>query len=106
MEILKTENLTKYYSGRPAINDVSLSIETGKIYGLLGPNGSGKSTFMRTVAGYVNPAKGTVTITGKPQDVSSKAVVAYMPTESYFYNFMTIKDAKDYYNDFFRGFRC
>ena len=104
MEILRTQDITKYYSGRAAIEDVSLSIETGKIYGLLGPNGSGKSTFMRTVAGYCHPNKGTVEIAGQPKSYETKAMVAYMPTESYFNKYMTIKQAKDYYTDFFLDF--
>ena len=60
MEYIKTKNLTKKFKRVKAVDDVSISIESGKIYGLLGPNGSGKSTFMKLVAGLFHPNKGSI----------------------------------------------
>jgi len=54
-QILKTNNLTKSYHGVNALHDVSVTLEAGKIYGLIGQNGSGKTTLMRIVAGHSFP---------------------------------------------------
>ena len=54
--ILKTTNLTKTYKGYHAVNNVSIALEPGKIYGLVGRNGAGKSTLMRLIAGLSYPS--------------------------------------------------
>ena len=104
--MLRCTNLTKTYRGRAALNRLSLELEAGRIYALLGPNGSGKTTFMKMVAGLVKPTSGELTFEGQPIGVSSKTHTAYMPTESYFYSYMTGKDAGNYYRDFFKDFNC
>lgn len=62
--VLKTNNLTKEYNGVKALQDVSLTLETGKIYGLIGQNGAGKSTFMRLITGLAFPTKGSIELFG------------------------------------------
>lgn len=62
--ILKTKNLTKSYKGFNALNDVSVSLKAGKIYGLIGRNGAGKSTFMRLVTGLAFPTSGSIELFG------------------------------------------
>ena len=62
--ILECRNLTKTYRGKKAVADLSLSLDTGKIYGLLGENGSGKTTLMKMIAGLAKPAEGEILITG------------------------------------------
>ena len=56
--ILQTRNLTKTYKSYNAVNNVSISLEPGKIYGLIGRNGAGKSTLMRLIAGLSYPTNG------------------------------------------------
>ena len=62
--ILKTNNLTKTYKGTDALHNVSISLESGKIYGLIGQNGAGKTTLMRLVAGLSFPKSGSIELFG------------------------------------------
>lgn len=103
--MLKIENVTKKYLRHTALKSVSLNIEPGRTCLLLGPNGSGKTTLMKAIAGLVKPDKGTIAFDGEPIGVNTKRRIAYMPTENYFYNYMTIGDAGKYYKDFFGDFR-
>ncbi len=103
-KMLKCENLVKKYLNVTAVSDISTQIEPGKIYALLGPNGSGKTTFMKMVAGLIKPTSGKITFDEQPIGIYSKAHIAYMPTEGYFYNYMTCRDAGKYYKDFFADF--
>jgi ABC-2 type transport system ATP-binding protein len=94
----------KKYISTTAVNDITLSLDSGKIYALLGPNGSGKTTFMKMVAGLIKPTRGEIFFEHHPIGVYSKSHVAYMPTESYFYSYMTCEDIGKYYHDFFSDF--
>ena len=102
--MLRITNLTRKYISRVAVDNVSLTIEPGRTYALLGPNGSGKTTLMKLIAGLTRPTSGEILYDGMPLGSKTKAAIAYMPTESYFYNYMTIRDAGRYYADFFRDF--
>ena len=102
--MLNCNHVVKKYISTTAVNDLTLTLEPGRIYALLGPNGSGKTTFMKMVAGLVKPTSGDLTWRGEPIGVSSKAQIAYMPTEPYFYSYMTGRDAGNYYKDFFPDF--
>ena len=104
MELAKTTGLVKSFTEIKAVNNVTIELQSGKIYGLLGPNGSGKTTFMRIIAGLFYPSKGSIEILSENQSVKSKANVAYMPTESFFYDYMKIKDAEKFFIDFFDDF--
>ena len=102
--MLELKNVTKKYLRRTALDDVSLAVEAGKTCLLLGPNGSGKTTMMKLIAGLARPTSGEITFDGMPIGVSSKARIAYMPTENYFYSYMKVKDIGRYYADFFKDF--
>lgn len=104
MYVLETKDLSKRFGNTFAVNNASIKLESGKIYGLLGPNGSGKSTFMKMVAGLFHPSKGSIEIFGKPVGVETKKVVAYMTTEQYLYDFMTVKMVGQYHQDFYEDF--
>lgn len=97
-------DLTKKYLTTTAVDGMSMNIEKGHVYALLGPNGSGKTTLMKMIAGLVKPTSGEIRFEGAPIGVSSKAHVAYMPTEGYFFNYMTCRDVGRYYADFFQDF--
>src|SRR5258706_12790296 len=63
-EVLETEELTKKYGRRVAVNEISLRVERGDIFGFLGQNGAGKSTTIRMALGLVRPTSGRVTVLG------------------------------------------
>ena len=101
---LKVEDLTRSYRGKNALDGVSFELEAGSTCLLLGPNGSGKTTLMKLAAGLVSPSRGRILLDGAPVSAATKRRVAYMPTENYFYNYMTVRDAGKYYADFFADF--
>ena len=101
---LESVNVTKKFVGKVAIEDVSMTLEPGHIYAILGPNGSGKTTWMKTVAGLIRPTSGEVRFNDVPVNVESRKTIAYMSTEPYFYDWMTVGDVGKYYQDFFEDF--
>ncbi|QTA81052.1 putative ABC transporter, ATP-binding protein [Desulfonema limicola] len=72
------KNLTVSYGPKPALLDVSLSIEKGVLAGVIGPNGAGKSTFIKAILGFVKKDTGSVSILGIPAE-KAKGLVAYVP---------------------------
>ena len=71
-ELLRCENLTKDYGGFRALNGINLSLESGKIVGLLGPNGSGKTTMIKILNGLLTPTAGKIYINGHEPGVETK----------------------------------
>lgn len=102
--MLQCNRVTKKYMKMTAVDNISIDFTPGKIYALLGSNGSGKTTLMKMVAGLVKPTSGSITLSGIPIGVETKKHIAYMPTESYFYNYMSCADIGKYYADFFEDF--
>jgi ABC-2 type transport system ATP-binding protein len=102
--MLESIELTKKFLGKTAVDGISLKLEPGHIYAMLGPNGSGKTTWMKMAAGLIKPTSGVVNYNGSPVGVDSRRDVAYMSTEPYFYDWMTIGDVGKYYQDFFADF--
>ena len=81
MEILKVEHVTKRFARLTALDDVSLTIPKGSVYGLLGPNGAGKTTLIRIINRITAPDEGKVIFDGReiqPQDVYR---IGYLPEE-------------------------
>lgn len=103
-ELLRCEHLTKRYGGVTALNDVSFTLSSGKIVGLLGPNGSGKTTFIKLVNGLLTPTAGQVLIDGKRPGPETKAMVAYLPDSIYLNNWMTVEQIIAYFADFYEDF--
>jgi ABC-2 type transport system ATP-binding protein len=91
MEILKVENLKKYFANQKAVDDISFSIEQGSIFGLLGPNGAGKTTLIRMITGIFFPDSGKITLNGKKFDpINDVLSIGYMPEERGLYKKMKI----------------
>ena len=90
-DIVTLTNLTKTYNGIPALRDVTMSIPSGKIVGLLGPNGSGKTTLIKILNGLLQPTSGLVTINGFHPSPITKAQVAYLPDITYLDESKTIQ---------------
>ncbi len=104
-ELLKCVDLTKRYGGVVALKGINLTVESGKIIGLLGPNGSGKTTLIKLVNGLLTPNSGEIYINGNKPGIESKKDVAYLPDNSFLNNWMTVKQIVDYFCDFYEDFR-
>lgn len=104
-ELLRCENLSKRYGSILALNNVNLTLESGKIVGLLGPNGSGKTTLIKILNGLLTPTSGTILVDGNAPGVESKKAVAYLPDNSYLNSWMTVKQIVAYFADFYADFR-
>lgn len=90
MDILKIENVSKAFANHIALDDVSLSIPEGSIYGLLGPNGAGKTTLLRIINRITAPDKGTVLFDGRPITPDDVYSIGYMPEERGLYKKMKV----------------
>ena len=102
--LLQCTNLVKCYGKKQALNGVDLSVMPGRITGLLGPNGSGKTTWMKMAAGLIKPTFGEIRYNGHPISIETRKEIAYMSTEPFFYDYMTVGDVGKYYQDFFDDF--
>lgn len=95
MNIIETNNLTKYYGKSRGIEGVSLKVEEGDVFGFIGPNGAGKSTTIRTLLGLITPTSGSAKIFGKECSRGNKEIlkdIGYMPSEMWFYQNMKVAD--------------
>lgn len=102
--MLQSKNLSKKYNGRTALDHVNVEMGDGKIYAFLGPNGSGKTTFMKIIASLTKQSEGELLLDGKALSIKSRADVAYLPTETHAYPFMTVGEFGEYYKTFFKDF--
>ena len=90
--MLKIEHLTKVYGGKKAVDDLSLHIQPGEIYGFIGHNGAGKTTTLKSVVGILQFDEGEITIDGisiREQPLACKKKFAYIPDNPDLYDFMT-----------------
>ena len=90
--MLKINNLTKKYGDKVAVNNLSLHIAPGEIYGFIGHNGAGKTTTLKSIAGILDYDSGEILIDGKSaksEPLACKAVTAYIPDNPDIYDFMT-----------------
>lgn len=104
MELLKVNSLTKKYLTNTVLNNLNLTLDEGKIYGLLGPNASGKTTLLKLIAGLTQPTGGSFTVNWLPAGVATKNLVSYSPTINHLPRWMTVGNSLSYYRDFYRDF--
>ena len=97
MDILRVEHVTKRYAGHTALDDVSLTIPRGAVYGLLGPNGAGKTTLIRIINRITAPDEGTVYFDGKPLSPGDVARIGYLPEERGLYKKMRVGEQALYF---------
>ena len=90
MDLLKIENVTKRFANHVALDDVSLTIPKGSIYGLLGPNGAGKTTLLRIINRITAPDAGRVLLDGKEITQDDVRLIGYMPEERGLYKKMKV----------------
>ncbi|MFV0162578.1 ATP-binding cassette domain-containing protein [Empedobacter falsenii] len=95
--LLQAEGLTRKYKNKVALNNFSINIPQGSIYGLLGPNGAGKTTFIRIVNQITAPDSGTILLNGEPLTKKSIGQVGYMPEERGLYKNMKVGEQALYF---------
>jgi ABC-2 type transport system ATP-binding protein len=103
--IVRTEHLTKdfpagFWRSRPqrALDDVSIEVPAGGVFGLLGPNGAGKSTTLKVLVGLLKPTKGRAEIFGRaPREVSARARLGFLPENPSFYDELSAEELLSYF---------
>ena len=101
--MLEIKNVTKTYSGKKALDDVTLTIPQGEIIGLFGENGAGKTTLMKSVFGFI-PFKGEITLDGEPITTANIARLAFATCEHSFFPNLTAKGHREFYQEHFPKF--
>ncbi len=97
MALLELQNLKKYFATQKAVDDISLTVEKGQIFGLLGPNGAGKTTLIRMITGIFYPDEGQIIFDGKKFDpIKDVGYIGYMPEERGLYKKMKIGEQAMY----------
>ena len=104
MAILECKGLSKRFGRIQALEDINLSIEPGRVVGLLGPNGSGKTTLIKLANGLLTPTAGAILIDGRAPGKESKALVSYLPDKEYLPDWMSARQLMDFFADFYADF--
>ncbi|NLA86497.1 MAG: ABC transporter ATP-binding protein [Clostridiales bacterium] len=105
MSILECKDLSKSFGSVQALQNVNLTIEPGRIVGLLGPNGSGKTTLIKLANGLLTPSGGELLIDGMAPSRQTHKIVSYLPDRTCIPTWMTTAQLLDFYSDFFKDFR-
>lgn len=104
-ELIRLDNLSMNYGNKKALTNVSLTLTSNKIVGLLGPNGSGKTTLIKILNGLLKSYHGEVKIDGQGIGKYSRSIISYLPDESYFQDWMKAKDALNMFRELYSDFR-
>ncbi len=104
-ELLRAEGLTKKYGKTVALSNINLTLNSGRIVGLLGPNGSGKTTLIKIINGLLTPNEGNIYINGNKPGVLTKKEVAYLPDNIYLNAWMRVEQIVKFFSEFYEDFR-
>ena len=105
MNILEVRNLNKSYTkNKPVLYNMNLSVESGKIVGLLGPNGCGKSTLIKLISGLLRADSGEILVGGEEIGEHTCSMISYLPERTYFNPQMKVEDLVKYFEDFYSDF--
>ncbi|MDD4126861.1 MAG: ABC transporter ATP-binding protein, partial [Methanomicrobium sp.] len=102
--MIQTENLTKEYNGKNAVDNLNLEVGDGEVFGFLGPNGAGKSTTILMLTGMIEPTSGSCTIDGVNvalNPLKGKEILGYLPEDVGFYRNLTGYENLDYLGKFY-----
>ena len=104
--MLEMNHVTKAFGDFKALDDLTLSVPKGTVYGLVGPNGAGKSTAIRHLTGIYRPDCGTVTIGGQPMgdDPTVKDRIGYIPDDVFYFPSATLEDMHRFYRQLYSRF--
>ena len=103
-ELVRCTNVSRSFGEVRALDNVNLSLPSGRIIGLLGPNGSGKTTLIKILNGLLQPSAGEVRLAGNVPGVETKKIVSYLPDRGYFPDWMRVGDMIDLFADFYADF--
>ena len=104
MELLKCVNLKKSYGSKTVLNNINLTVESGKIIGLLGKNGTGKSTLIKLINDLLIADSGEIFVKGEKIGIGSKKIIAYLPERTYLDKSRTVEGVLKYFADFYENF--
>ena len=93
MSVLECRNLTKKYGNLTALDNIDLTLEPGRIVGLVGPNGSGKTTLIKLAQHMLTPTEGQILIGGAEPGPWTKGMVSYLPDRDFLPSWMNVADA-------------
>lgn len=103
IKMIEIKNVTKSYSGKPALMQVDLSLPRGEIIGLFGENGAGKTTLMKCILGFLN-YRGEITLDGKPINTQNIAKISFATSEHSFFPNLTAQGHREFYTEHFPDF--
>lgn len=102
--LISCQGLSKHFDGVRALDNVDLTVGTGRIIGLLGPNGSGKTTLIKILCGLIQKTSGTITVDGHAPDTYTKSIISYLPDRMYFDDHARAVDMLKLFSDFYSDF--
>lgn len=104
MKLLEIKNLSKSYGNNKVLKNINLTIESGKIIGLLGKNGVGKSTLIKLINDLLVPSSGEILVNGEKTGIESKKIISYLPERTYLDKEMKVCDVIKYFEEFYDNF--
>ena len=104
--MLEIRNLSKKFGDFAALNDLSMTVPRGAVYGLVGPNGAGKTTLIRHITGVLQPDGGTITLdgTGIYEDPAAKTRIGYIADDQFFFHSASIEEMRRFYQGLYPTF--
>ena len=104
--MIEVKNVTKRFEDFAALRDLTMTVPTGAVYGLVGPNGSGKSTILRHITGIYRQDAGEVLVDGQPvyENTAVKARIAYIPDDVFYFPQAGVRDMMLYYKGIYPSF--
>lgn len=104
--MIEVKNLRKTFDGFVALDDLTMTVPDGAVYGLVGPNGAGKSTVIRHITGIFRPDSGTVTVGGAPvyENPAVKAGISYIPDDVFYFPSASLTDMARFYAKTYKSF--
>ena len=104
--MLEMKNVTKCFDGFKALDDLTLTVPKGAVYGLVGPTGAGKSTAIRHLTGVYRPDSGSITMEGRPiyENPEVKARIGYIPDDIFYFPSASMEEMRKFYKGIYKNF--
>src|SRR5947209_9809111 len=99
MHAVEISNVTKSFGEVTAVDDLSLTVPAGSVFGFIGPNGSGKTTTIRMIVNIFYPDRGTVSVFGEPMSSARTGLIGYLPEERGLYRKMAVRPLLEFFGE-------